>query len=48
MEWYQANAALIFAALFAFSEVLAQIPQIKANSIFQLFYSSIKYLSGRK
>ncbi len=37
------NAVLaIFSALFVISEVLAQIPSIKANSVFQLVQGWIK------
>lgn len=33
------NKAVIFGALFAVSEVLALIPGIKSNSIFQVIYN---------
>lgn len=37
-----ANKAMILAILFFLSEALAQIPSIKANSIFQLVHSLLK------
>ena len=38
----------LLGALFTLSEVLAQIPAIKANSVFQLVYSTLKMLKGQK
>jgi hypothetical protein len=35
---------LILVALLAFSEVLASIPAIKSNSIFQIIYNGLKKL----
>jgi hypothetical protein len=40
------NWALIATALWAVSEVLAQIPNIKSNSIFQLIYNLLIKLRG--
>ncbi len=39
---------LIFASLFAVSEVLAGIPAVKANSIFGIISSILKNLAGKK
>lgn len=36
MAWLQANWGLVFAGLFALDQLLAAIPAIKANSVFQL------------
>lgn len=38
---------VIITALLAISEVLAYIPAIKANSIFQLITSLLRKLAGR-
>lgn len=43
----QSHAALIFGVLFGVSEALAQIPQVKANSVFQLVLSVLAKLSGQ-
>lgn len=40
--FFAENKALIFAALFAMSEVLAEVPSIKSNSVFQLVYNVLK------
>jgi len=42
------NLALIVGALLALSEVLAFIPSIKSNSIFQLIVNTLKSLTGKK
>ncbi|NTU41670.1 MAG: hypothetical protein HGA78_01180 [Nitrospirales bacterium] len=42
MDLSQVDWTLVFAALFAASEGLAQIPRIRANSIFQLIYGLLK------
>lgn len=47
MELTQTNITLIFAALFAVSEVLALIPSVKANSVFQGIVGIIKLLAGK-
>lgn len=36
MAWIQANWSLVFGVLFAIDQLLAAIPSIKANSVFQL------------
>lgn len=38
---------VVIAALLALSEVLAYIPQVKANSVFQLITGLLKKLAGR-
>jgi hypothetical protein len=38
----------VFGALFALSELLAAIPAVKANSIFQLVAGILKALAGKK
>jgi hypothetical protein len=34
--WVQANWGLVFGVLFAIDQLLASIPSIKANSVFQV------------
>lgn len=48
IEFIIANGAIILAALLALSEVLAQIPSIKANSIFELIVGLLKKISGKQ
>lgn len=36
--WFSAHQAALFFTLFLFSEALAQIPAVKANSVFQLVF----------
>ena len=43
-----ANKAVLLAALLALSEVLALIPGIKANSIFQLVVNGLKSMVGNQ
>jgi len=38
---------LVLLALFAISEVLASIPSVKANSVFQLIVGFLKKLTGK-
>lgn len=40
--WIKNNSEVLLALALAISEILAQIPSIKANSIFQLFFSWLK------
>lgn len=47
MEFLVANKALVFGLLFAASELLAAIPQVKANSVFGLIFGFIKQLAGK-
>jgi hypothetical protein len=42
------NVTLIMAALFAVSEALGAIPQVKANGVFQTIYGILKYIVGAK
>ena len=44
MEFIQAHWALFATILWAISEILAAIPNIKANSVFQLVYGLVKQL----
>lgn len=48
IEFVTSNGTLILAALLAVSEVLAQIPSIKANSIFELAVGLLKKISGQQ
>ncbi|MCL4419952.1 hypothetical protein M1146_07735 [Patescibacteria group bacterium] len=43
----QEQLLLIAGALFAISEVLALIPSVKSNSIFQLIFSLLKKALGK-
>lgn len=47
MELTQENVTLIFAALFAVSEVLSLIPAVKANGVMQFVFGVIKTLAGK-
>lgn len=47
MEVILANKAVVFGFLFALSEVLALIPALKANSIFEMAVGVIKKLAGK-
>ena len=42
------NWTLVLGILFAISEGLAQIPQVKANSIFQAVFNVLKILKGKQ
>jgi hypothetical protein len=48
MQFIQENWGAIAAALLAVSEVLAAIPAIKSNSVFQLLVELVKKLSPKK
>jgi len=37
----------IFAVLFGLSEVIALIPGVKSNSVFQLIFNTLKSLAGK-
>jgi hypothetical protein len=39
---------LVLVVLFAISEGLAQIPSVKANSVFQLIFGILQKLVGKK
>lgn len=41
------NYVIILGALFAVSEALALIPQVKSNSVFQLITSVLKKLAAK-
>ena len=47
MQFLIDNWGIIAAALLAVSEVLAQIPAVKSNSVFQLIVSGIKSISKK-
>jgi hypothetical protein len=47
MKWVMENQEAIFIALFAISEVLASIPSIKANGIFQLIVGLLDKIAKR-
>jgi len=47
MELVLANKVVILAFLVSLSEVLALIPSVKANSIFQLAVNIIKKILGK-
>lgn len=39
--------AMVFGVLFGISEALAQIPQVKANSVFQVLAGILAKLAGK-
>lgn len=43
----QSTLLLIVSVLFGVSEALALIPQLKANSVFQLVFGILKSLAGK-
>lgn len=45
--WIIQHGSLIFAGLWGLSEALALIPQIAANSVFQLVYGWMKALKQK-
>jgi len=47
MEVVLANKTVILGLLFAISEVLALIPSINGNSVFQVIYGFIKKVLGK-
>ena len=48
LDFFINYKTLILAALIAISEVLAQIPGIKANSIFELIVNGLKIMGGKQ
>lgn len=46
MDWLIAHYGIIFGFLWAACEMLALIPGVEANSVFQLVYNSLKSLKG--
>lgn len=47
MEWLQANYVVVITFLFLLSEALAVFPVVKANGIFQLVASFLKWLKEK-
>jgi len=47
LEVIVANKVIILGFLLALSEVLALIPSIKANSVFQIIVNGIKKVAGK-
>ena len=47
LEVIVANKVIILGFLLALSEVLALIPSIKANSVFQILVNAIKKVAGK-
>lgn len=47
IAFIQAHLPEILGALLALSEILALIPQVKANSVFQLIVGAIKKAAGK-
>jgi hypothetical protein len=47
MEFIIQNQVVILAALLAVSEVLALVPAIKSNSVFQLAFNIVKSLKKK-
>lgn len=47
LAYISANGALVFGVLFGVSEALAQIPALKANSVFQLLSGLLQKLAGK-
>ena len=47
MDIFVENWELIVLALLAISEVVAQIPSVKANSVFQMVVNGLKKLVGK-
>lgn len=48
MDFLQSNYVVIVVALLAVSEVLAVVPGIKANSIFQLIVAALMSMKPKK
>lgn len=47
LSFVQNNSVIILGALLAVSEVLALIPSIKSNSIFEMLVNLLKAASGK-
>lgn len=47
MELIMQHQVELLAFLFALSELLALIPNIKSNSVFQLIYNGLKKFAGK-
>lgn len=48
MQFIMANSAIILGILFGISELLASIPSVKANGIFQLVFNVLKAKAEKK
>lgn len=47
IQWVLVHKAELLGGLLALSEALAYIPQVKANSVFQLVVNGLLKLSGK-
>lgn len=47
IAWLQANSTMVFGVLWGVSEVLALIPGVKANSVFQLVVGALAMLKPK-
>jgi len=47
VQFVVAHKAELLGGLLALSEALAYIPQVKANSVFQLIVNGLKQLAGK-
>jgi hypothetical protein len=47
LEWLHANLVMVLAVLLGISEALALIPDIKANSVFQLIVQILKAINPK-
>jgi hypothetical protein len=47
MEVVIANKLAIVSFLFALSELLALVPSVKSNSVFQLVFNMLKKVAGK-
>lgn len=47
MAWLQQNLVMVLSVLLGLSEVLALIPVVKANSVFQLVLGLLKSLKDK-
>lgn len=47
MQFIVEHQSVILFALLSFSELLALIPSVKANSIFQLVYNGLKSIAAK-
>lgn len=47
IEFLKAHSTEIFAVLFAMSEAIGMIPQVKESSVFQVIYNLLKKAAGK-
>lgn len=47
IEFFKAHSTEIFAVLFAMSEAIGIIPQVKESSVFQVIYNLLKKAAGK-